>query len=397
MKFSELSKPSSYTLSCALDQFVMAALHLQMAVVCWQSPQKAGIHALACMPERVGSNSDLSQKDGFLLSPFATPQSAEWYPADFMYEEQGLGSWSFDDLVVDEATRTRFEEAINQKSIGNWHGLNAKNHNYYASREEYEDLVAKSVIEIEKHTFLKCVTSRAALHPLPVGFNTIEAFKKLAAAYPKAFVCLVSSPKHGTWLCATPETLISTDEKGIFRTMALAGTQAKNNFQHEKDVPWKQKEIEEQALVSRYIINCFKKIRLREFEEIGPRTRFAGNLAHLCSEFVVDMNKTNFQELPRVMLELLHPTSAVCGMPKEAALGFLNQHEKHDRRLYSGYLGAVTEHSTHLFVMLRCVQLLEHGLIFYAGGGIVADSDPTKEWEETLHKMNTLLSVLDKF
>ena len=48
-------------------------------------------------------------------------------------------------------------------------------------------------------------------------------------------------------------------------------------------------------MVSRYIINCFKKIRLREFEEIGPKTVAAGNLLHLRTDFQVDMAATNFR------------------------------------------------------------------------------------------------------
>ena len=76
-----------------------------------------------------------------------------------------------------------------------------------------------------------------------------------------------------------------------------------------------QKDIEEQALVERYVISCFKKIRLREYDEHGPKTMIAGNVLHLKTEFEVDMVATNFPQLGSVMLNLLHPTSAVCGMP----------------------------------------------------------------------------------
>ena len=94
-------------------------------------------------------------------------------------------------------------------------------------------------------------------------------------------------------------------------------------------------------MVSRYIINCFKKIRLREFKEIGPKTAKAGNLVHLKTTFEVDTEATNFQELGTVMLELLHPTSAVAGMPKDAALQFLEKFEGLEREYFAGYLGPV--------------------------------------------------------
>ena len=144
-----------------------------------------------------------------------------------------------------------------------------------------------------------------------------------------------------------------------------------------------------------YIISCFKKIRLREYEEHGPKTVVAGNILHLNTEFIVDMKATNFPQLGSVMLALLHPTSAVCGMPLDRAFQFLIEHEGYDREFYSGYLGPINfQNQTNLYVNLRCLQLLEKEAIVYAGAGITQDSDPEKEWEETELKMNTLLQVL---
>ena len=157
-----------------------------------------------------------------------------------------------------------------------------------------------------------------------------------------------------------------------------------------------QKEIEEQALVSRYIINCFKKIRLREFGEHGPKTWKAGNLLHLRTEFEVDMNATNFPQLGTVMLKLLHPTSAICGMPRQESIDFIQQNEGMDRGLYSGYLGPINyKNESNLFVNLRCMQWSYREAELYAGAGVTIDSIPEAEWEETEMKMNTLLKVIE--
>jgi isochorismate synthase len=148
-------------------------------------------------------------------------------------------------------------------------------------------------------------------------------------------------------------------------------------------------------LVERYIISCFKKIRLREYDEYGPKTVVAGNLMHLKSEFTVDMKETNFPQLGTIMLRLLHPTSAVCGMPLEPALEFLNRHEGYNRSFYSGFLGPVNiDEQIHIFVNLRCMQLRQADAVLYAGAGVTSDSIPEKEWEETEMKMNTLMRVL---
>ena len=96
------------------------------------------------------------------------------------------------------------------------------------------------------------------------------------------------------------------------------------------------------------------------------------------------------------MLELLHPTSAVCGTPKTEALNYITRTENYKRELYSGFLGPVNiQKETHLFVNLRCLQVTENRLLFYAGAGITEDSDPEKEWKETEHKCKTLESIFN--
>src|SRR5690606_35968900 len=155
-----------------------------------------------------------------------------------------------------------------------------------------------------------------------------------------ALVNFYHIPSLGSWIGASPEVLIKT--KGdCFSTMSLAGSQRAIGDNPLKNVAWTQKEIEEQALVSRYIVKCFKKIRLREYEEIGPKTDIAGNLLHLRTDFKVNMKATNFPQLGSIMLELLHPTSAVAGMPRDRALEFIRKHEKFDRALFSGFIGPV--------------------------------------------------------
>ncbi len=231
---------------------------------------------------------------------------------------------------------------------------------------------------------------------LSESFDPIAAFHQLSTAYPNAFISLVSIHGTGTWLGASPEILVAINGDQ-FKTVALAGSQPMTPGTQLKAVAWTQKEIEEQALVSRYIINCFKKIRLREFEEHGPKTVIAGNILHLNTDFIVDMNATNFSQLGSVMLKLLHPTSAVCGMPLEGAFQFLVENEGYDREFYAGYLGPVNfQNQSNLYVNLRCLQLLEKEAIVYAGAGITQDSDPQKEWEETELKMKTLLHVLTR-
>ncbi|GAA3924406.1 chorismate-binding protein [Hymenobacter algoricola] len=277
-----------------------------------------------------------------------------------------------------------------------WH-LSPQPLPHTASQAEYTALVETGVAAIRHGQVVKVVSSRAARQPLPARFDALRAFDSLCQRYPQAFVSVVSAPGAGTWLGASPEVLVTIDEAGIFRTMALAGTQPLAPGMLPQQAIWRQKEIEEQALVSRYIVNCFKQLRLREYEETGPRTAVAGQLLHLRTDFAVNLRAVPFPTLGTDMLRLLHPTSAVGGMPKQAALHFLHQHEGYDRAYYSGFLGPVNLPQAgvaRLFVNLRCLQLRPTEAVLYAGTGLTVDSDPAREWSETEMKLSTVAAVL---
>jgi isochorismate synthase len=266
-------------------------------------------------------------------------------------------------------------------------------------KQEFKSWVSSAIEAIRQGPLQKVVLSRTDVKELPAGFSIVSALEELAAAYPNAFVCAISIPAlHGVWMCATPEILVEQKD-GVFRTISLAGTQSgvddQGNALSPAQARWSQKEIEEQAFVSRYIIDCFKKIRLREYTELGPKTISTGNLLHLKTEYIVDTKAMDFPQLPGLMLGLLHPTSAVCGTPKEEAIEFILKTETHDRSMYSGYLGPVNiAGNTHLFVNLRTVKITGNQAEFYAGCGITEDSDPEKEWQETQMKCQTLQRVL---
>ena len=267
-----------------------------------------------------------------------------------------------------------------------------------ATEAEYTALVRRGVAAIETREVVKVVSSRASRRPLPPGFDPLAAFAELSARYPRAFVSLVSAPGVGTWLGATPEVLAEVTAGGQFRTMALAGTQPLVPGTRPQDAIWRQKEIEEQALVGRYIVSCFKQLRLREYHETGPRTVAAGELLHLRTDFEIDLqNVPAPASLGTDMLRLLHPTSAVGGMPKAAALAFLQQHEGYDRAYYSGFLGPVNVEApgvAGLYVNLRCLQVRATEAILYAGTGLTVDSDPAREWQETEMKLQTAAAVI---
>ncbi|MEM6300015.1 MAG: chorismate-binding protein [Bacteroidota bacterium] len=378
------------------------ALDQRLPVALWRMPSQAEKHLIVDLsgkPTHLKPNFAELDK-GFLVAPFENQEKSYFLYADLHFREssdeinESFRAQTYGTNIY-EARDAFFEQLKSGKTSTKSFLFEHPSRDTSVAWENYREALLEGVEEIRRGTFQKFVLSRTKQIPLKDDFSALETFFTLCEKYPTAFVSLVSAPKIGTWICATPETLIAQDKEGVFRTMALAGTQARNGLEDLRQASWRQKEIEEQALVSRYIIDCFKKIRLRNFHEHGPRTVAAGNLIHLRTDFWVDTKANNFPELPTVMLELLHPTSAVCGMPKEPALQFIKEHEGYDRSFYSGFLGPIhVEEESHLFVQLRCMQFRRDAAILYAGGGITIDSEPEKEWQETEMKFQTLGAVL---
>lgn len=328
---------------------------------------------------------------GFVFAPFQPSQKKLFLKAELVFKFKGNEPSEMARSVshLDELSPAQIR---NEQKI-----LFSKNKSTSKTPNNYQEVVAKGIQQIEDGILEKIVPSRYKEVDLPDTFDLIDAFETLCEKHPKAFVSIFSSTQSGTWIGATPELLVNVDRESKFKTHALAGTLPYFPDTDLKSVAWTQKEIEEQALVSRYIINCFKKIRVREYQEHGPKTIVAGNVMHLKTDYVVDMKEINFPQLGSVMLKLLHPTSAVCGMPLETSLKFLSEHEGYDREFYSGYLGPLNyQGESSIFVNLRCLQVLEHTVRFYAGAGVTIDSNPSKEMEETEMKMMNLLTLLTK-
>ena len=387
-------------LALSAENLAAFALAHRYPIAFWRLPDSDESFALIqTSPElRYVQEFTPANQSGFAISPFwPSEKSLLLLQPDLVFRRKG------DSVSVVSASASAEKELLdflNTKITDsfldlNWHISEAPTGSQ-ATPKFYTDLVQRGVAEIKSGALEKVVLSRFKEVNFPKEKSPIALWRTLYEAYPNTFASLISVPDLGTWIGATPELLLEVQQNRYFKTVALAGTQKATDGAGDCDVVWSQKEIEEQALVSRYIINCFKKIRLREYEEKGPRTITAGQVRHLKTTFSVDMEATGFPDLPGQMLALLHPTSAVGGMPREAALTFIQEQENYNRQLYSGYFGPVNiEGYSGLFVNLRCLQLVKQKALLYAGAGITQDSDPEKEWLETELKSSVLQRVLE--
>jgi len=267
-----------------------------------------------------------------------------------------------------------------------WH-FKPSQPNRYVSREQYSQTFRTFHQQLEQGNYVKLVLARSIEMPCESARQAISLFKQACIRYPDAFVSLFSAPPCGTWLAATPEVLIEGDNTSGWHTIALAGTK-----QIADTTPWDEKNKHEQRIVAEYIAQCAQAYSTGMVTQQGPRTVQAGHLQHLRTDFYFNLDSP--QQLPH-LIDSLHPTPAVCGLPKEAACGFITAHEGLGRGYYSGYCGIHNAGgATHLYVTLRCMQLQADRCVLYAGGGIVPDSREETEWQETAAKLQTMATLL---
>lgn len=247
------------------------------------------------------------------------------------------------------------------------------------SYDNYIQLIQQTIKQLQTTSTSKIVISRIK-EIQNEGINLIKTFKHLHSNYPKAYVYLWYTAEDGLWIGASPELLLEEENLEI-KTVSLAGTLP-------KDEVWTEKEIKEQKVVTDYIVD---KIGKNRTIVDGPHTIDAGFFNHLKS--YISAKVEDYQEVQSILAQL-HPTPAVCGMPKEEAKEFILANEGYDRKYYAGYFGYKKKDKSLYFVNLRCAQIFKNVVKLYVGGGIMPDSNPEKEWKETELKSKTIGNLL---
>lgn len=259
-------------------------------------------------------------------------------------------------------------------------------------KKDFESLVEKAVTSLNNESFSKVVVSRKEKIKLS-EINEIKLFQRVLSLYPTAFCYCFFHPEVGLWLGASPEQFINIEE-GTLKTVALAGTQVYNASEA---YDWSEKEKQEQQYVTDFILKSL------EDEGLTPTisdvyTFRAGSVVHLKTDIQAKIKEVVYL---KSLINKLHPTPAVCGLPKEKAMDFILKQEGYERGFYTGFLGELnkvhsnrSEAETDLYVNLRCMEIKENNAFLYLGCGITKESEPEKEFFETVNKANTMKSVL---
>lgn len=233
----------------------------------------------------------------------------------------------------------------------------------------------------------KAILSRCNLIDNIQPIDAPQYFARLCGMQHTSYNYLLFIPHHGLWLGASPELFLRRGPRFI-ETVSLAGT-----IKQEDPSGWKDKELQEQGIVTDYISEKLSQFHIKEVEKNGPVTINAGKVSHLKTLF--RFPKQSLQNHIGRFVEALHPTPAVCGYPKAASKALVLKTEHHPRALYAGFLGRIhPDGCFDFFVNIRCAQFFstnQAGL--YVGGGITQKSEAQAEYNETQLKAETLLKV----
>ena len=347
-----MSKPS-------LEEVFTQLLSADQAFVFYRLPNEKTVHCHHQEDALLTSTANLNIR-GFLMSRFDSP-----LPAVYISNKNQLRF----DYDPPNFIRKDVEASIDLEN-----------------KESFINTVNETKKAITSGYLKKLVVARKITKKGEV--DALKLFTHLLGLYPQAMVYFWHHPRGETWLGASPEQLFSL-QSGRLTTMALAGTLPYNP---KDQYYWGNKEKKEQALVRDTLQADLKALFPSQAIHCSDVfTRRAGNLVHLCNELSVKAQNID----TKALLNKLHPTPAVGGIPIEEGKRFIAKHENLDRAFYTGFMGPVIgENQMDLFVNLRCAQLIPEGLVLYVGAGIILDSDPEKEWEETQNKAKTLLAAL---
>ncbi|AFL75033.1 isochorismate synthase family protein [Thiocystis violascens DSM 198] len=262
-------------------------------------------------------------------------------------------------------------------------------------QEDWRELVFAALDEIDQERLRKVVLCRRLRLTGQRRFDLTRLNAALTYLFPSCQV--VSIRRHRTsFVAATPERLF-TQRRDRIEADAIAGTacraeDAERDAQITRGLRTCEKNLREHQVVVEAVTEALSQCSRSLEPPDGPRILQLNNVQHLRSivrgELHPDVDVFR-------LAELLHPTPATNGQPRQEARDWLDRSEPLERGWYTGAAGIVEPDLTgELWVLLRCARISERIADLYAGAGIVAGSDPMSEWEETEHKLAAMSTAL---
>lgn len=263
------------------------------------------------------------------------------------------------------------------------------------SEREYKEKVVEIKKRIIAGDLLQAVPSRRL--QLECANSALEIYRRLRSVNPSPYLFYIDFGERQL-IGSSPESLVRVRD-GVASIRPIAGTRrrGKNSAEDEalkKELLENEKERAEHLMLVDLARNDLGRVCQNGSVDVVRfmEVEYFSHVMHIVSD-VQGKVKDGFK--PIQVLRAAFPAGTVSGAPKISAIQILSQLEKVNRRFYAGAVGYIQSNGDLDFcIAIRCA--LKQGKVWslQAGGGIVYDSDPDREWEETNEKLGALKVVL---
>lgn len=265
------------------------------------------------------------------------------------------------------------------------------------ARESWEDAVRESLAAIRGGAISKAVLARTLDVDLGTRVDATDVVRHLWDVNRGSHVFLFEPRAGAAMVGAAPET-VATLRDGVFHATAVAGSIRRGASPREQAelaarLLASDKDRAEQRIALDDMVARLGTVARQIRTDPQPHVLTLSGIQHLETEIRASV-PADVGVLD--LLRLLHPTPAVCGLPRDAAMAFLADEEPFERGWYAGPIGWFDAEGNGVFApALRMGVSTPTGWRLFAGAGIVEGSVPSLEWEETAIKFQPMLEALE--
>ncbi|OQY01566.1 MAG: aminodeoxychorismate synthase, component I [Desulfobacteraceae bacterium 4572_130] len=324
-----------------------------------------------------------------------TNQSTLSIPVISLEQESGL-------TRVENIRKLFFNRISLQESQKKDFTINLSNQEFYGFKSNFsKSSYIKSLEKIIEYIKVGDVYQVNLSQRFEAGFtgNPYSLFIKLFKKNPAPFFAYINAKDHFI-VSTSPERFIKRCGNKIetrpIKGTIPRGTNKKEDKEFAEKLMQSKKDDAELSMIVDLMRNDFGRVAKSGTVFVNPRKHKMlepyDNVFHLVSvvEAELEKNKT-FKDIIRATF----PGGSITGCPKIRAIEIIDELESHKRHVYTGSIGYLSFHNTiDLSIAIRTAIIADKKINFSVGGGIVYDSDPEKEYEETMHKGKTLMEIL---
>lgn len=262
--------------------------------------------------------------------------------------------------------------------------------------EGWKSNINHALTAFKENRLQKIVLARRSSFKLQSKVDPIELLWRLKLNNHRAYYFCFQTKQDVAFVGGTPEQLYLRDGDKLF-TEAVAGTRKRGesssaDFALEQDLLNCEKDIREHRFVVDSIRNSLRTLTTNLIEQEQVSVLKLSRLQHLLMTFS-GIIKPGVKDSD--ILDNLHPTPAVGGVPSEKAIDTIDEVEQFDRGWYAGPVGWIAKNRSEFAVAIRSGLVQEDNLYLYSGAGIVEGSNPESEWEEIENKIAGFINTFN--